>query len=86
MLHYHPELVHKDRLEGELLDGPYEDGLKDMFASALLTAYRGFEEYSTTGAIGDPTLATAEKGELLANRLGEKLAMMLHSIHERNRS
>lgn len=86
MLHYHPDLVHEDRIEGEPLDEPYDDGLEDMFAAGPLAVYREFEDYSDSGAIGDPALATAEKGRELADRLGEKLASMVRSIHERNRS
>lgn len=85
MMHYHPGLVHEERLEGDLMDEPYEDGVDDMFAEGSLAVYRGFEAYSDSGAIGDPTLATAEKGRKLANGLGEKLAAILRSIHERNR-
>lgn len=86
MLHFHPDLVKTDRLEGEYLDEPYVDGHDDMFASGPLAVYREFEAYSSSGAIGDPTLATAEKGRQLADRLAEKLASILRSIHERNRA
>lgn len=86
MLHFHPEFVDTDRLEGELLDEPYEQGLKDMFASGPLGVYRPFEEYSESGAIGSPDRASAEKGQELAEGITASLAALIHEIHERNRN
>lgn len=84
MLHFQPDLVDENRLEGNLLEEPYDESLDDMFAGGPLEVYRGFESYSDSGAIGDPGLASAEKGRELAEGLAEKLASMLESIHNRN--
>lgn len=85
MLHFHPETVRTDRLEGELLDEPYDQGLKDLFAGGPLGVYRPFDEYSESGAIGAPELASADKGRELAGGIISSLATLLHDIHERNR-
>lgn len=86
MLHYRPALVDEDRLQGELLDEPYDDGTQDMFAAGPLAVYREFSAYSESGAIGDPGLATPEKGRRLADGLEEALASLLRSVVERNRN
>lgn len=86
MLHFCPELVRTDRLEGEMLDEPYEQGLKDLFASGPLGVYRPFEAYSESGAIGSPEQASAEKGQELAEGITTSLATLLREIHDRNQS
>ena len=85
MLHLHPELVDEERLDGTPLEEPYDRGLKDMFESGPLGVYRPFEDYSETGAIGRPELASASKGRELADRLADALAAQFAEIHERNR-
>jgi creatinine amidohydrolase len=47
--------------------------------------YRTFEEYSASGAIGDPHLASAAKGERIFELLGDELETLLESIHDQNR-
>lgn len=86
MLHLRPELVREDRIEGTPLDEPYERGLEDLFSGGQLGVYRPFDDYSETGAIGNPELATESKGRELADRLAEALAAQFREIHERNRS
>lgn len=84
MLHLHPDLVRTDELAGTPMNEPYDRGIDDMFAGGPLAVYRGFEEYSETGAIGDPDLASAEKGEQIYERLGDELESILRDIHEEN--
>lgn len=86
MLHLRPELVEEDRREAPYLDEPYERGLTDLMAGATLSIYRPFSEYTDTGAIGAPDLASAEKGAEIYDRLGDELADLLVEIHEQNRS
>ncbi len=85
MLHLHPELVDVEADEGTMMDEPYELGTKDLVKGGPLSLYRPFDEYSDTGAIGDTTLASAEKGEQLLGILGEALADVFADIHEQNR-
>jgi creatinine amidohydrolase len=59
--------------------------LKDLFAGGPLGVYRPFDEYSDSGAIGAPELASADKGRELAAEIVSLLATLLHDIHERNR-
>lgn len=81
MLHRFPDLVGDDRLATPH-DEPYELGLQDMFAGGPVTVYRQFEEYSPSGAIGEPSLATVEKGEELYDGICAELEALLQSMHE----
>jgi len=68
----------------EYLDEPYDLGDEDLHQGGSLAVYREFEEYSSAGAIGDPTLASAEKGEAILDGLAEELATLCLEIHDRN--
>lgn len=85
MLHVCPELVDEDSLQGTPLDEPYEWGLQDLVEGGPLTTYRPFDAYSESGAIGDPTVASAEKGEAILELLGDELEALLEAIHAQNR-
>ena len=85
MLHIRPELVREDRMEGTDMDEPYPRGIKDLTTGGPLSVYRDFLEYSESGAVGDPTAASAEKGDLLLDALCEEMEDVLTRMHERNR-
>ncbi|WP_049972685.1 creatininase family protein [Haladaptatus cibarius] len=85
MLHLHAEFVTMDDADAEYLDEPYERGTQDLLVGGALSIYREFEEYSASGAIGDPSLASAAKGEELFDRLGDELADVLRSVSEQAR-
>lgn len=82
MLHLHPEHVTMETAAAEYLDEPYDRGTKDLLIGGSVSTYRPFEEYSSTGAIGDPSLATATKGADLFDRLGDELADVFRTISE----
>jgi len=84
LLHLRPDLVDKTELEGTYLNDPYDFTLNDMFEGGPLSVYPPFETYSESGTIGDPKLATAEKGEELLDALQEELAALLRVVHEEN--
>jgi len=81
VLHLRPELVREDELDGTYLDEPYDRGGRDLLAGGPVTSYTPFEEYSESGAIGDPGLASAEKGEELYDRIGGELTDVLRTVH-----
>lgn len=83
MLHLYPDLVQDDR-PAEYFDESYDLGGKDLLEGGPLAVYRSFEEYSASGAIGDPSLASAEKGERLLDGLAGELVTCLGDIHSRN--
>jgi creatinine amidohydrolase len=82
MLHLFPDLV-REGGEGTPMDDPAEQASSGMFASGPLTVYREYEEYSSTGAVGAPEAATAEKGRRLFESLSDDVADIVVGMHER---
>ncbi len=84
MMHLRPELVKQKKIEANNLEPVNDYTIKDLFEPGLVSVYQEFEEYSPTGAIGSPELATAEKGEKIFDRLGEKMETFLKKIYNDN--
>lgn len=84
LLHLYPELVCEER-DGTPLDEPYDRTRSDLLVGGALSVYRSFDEHSDSGAIGDPELATAEKGEELFDGVVEEFESILRETHERTR-
>ncbi|WP_137286330.1 creatininase family protein [Halorussus salinisoli] len=84
LLDLHPELVREGRIEGSLSDETYQRAAVDLFGTGPLSVYRSFDEYSESGAIGAPELASAEKGAEIFDRLADEVADLLRSIHHEN--
>ncbi len=85
MLALRPDLVREDRFRTEYYDQPYEMANQDLMVRGHLSSYRPWTFYSESGVGGDPTVASAEKGEALFEVLGEALSDLLAEIHETNR-
>jgi creatinine amidohydrolase len=81
MQYLYPDLVREDAFESVYREEPYAHAGREMFDGGPLSVYRPFSTYSETGHLGDPTLATAAKGELLYDGLGDELADVLTQIH-----
>lgn len=86
MLHLFPDLVRKEDMDGTYLDEPYEQGEKDLLIGGPLSVYRDFDSYSESGAIGDPSLATSEKGTKILDAVCEELETLFREVHKRNRT
>lgn len=84
MLYLDPESVGENR-PAEYLEKPYDLGGTDLIEGGPLAIYRPFEAYSRSGAIGDPSLASAEKGEILFDGLTDALAALVRDVYEQNR-
>jgi creatinine amidohydrolase len=80
MLAAHPELVRLGRMEA---DGQFGDSVferKDMFSPGIVTVARQFKELSRHGGIGDPTTASAEKGERIFAAIVTNLVRVVDDI------
>lgn len=85
MLHLDEELVgDENKQQSSMWNEHYPWCGQDLLDGGPLGVYREFEEYSQTGAIGAPELATAEKGKEIHAVIAEELAAMLTAIHEHN--
>ncbi|WP_265110843.1 creatininase family protein [Halosolutus halophilus] len=85
MLHLRPDLVaDSDTAAATAWDEHYDWGGSDLLKGGTLAVYRGFDEYSESGAIGAPHLASAEKGSRIYDIVTEELAALFVAIHEHN--
>jgi creatinine amidohydrolase len=85
MQHLRPDLVREDRIEGTHLDKPYSLMSNDLMEGGALGVSAEMRQYTDSGAIGDPELATAEKGKEAYENYCEATAELLREIHEKNR-
>lgn len=84
MLHLQPDLVQKDKIGGTPRKQVYEREGIDLMGGGSLSVYRTFDEYSDSSAIGEPELATADKGKRIYENLGDELEALLREVHEQN--
>jgi creatinine amidohydrolase len=84
MLHLRPDLVDEDALDGTYWRTPYDDVAQEVIESSPLSMYLPMEEYTESGALGDPELASAEKGERMYEGFVEEVGRLLREIHDRN--
>jgi len=84
MLHLYPDLVDKDDNPAVNWEEHYDLGGQDLLEGGPLSVYRPFEAYSDSGAIGNPGLASGEKGERIFDGISEELSTLLVEIHESN--
>ncbi|RDI69545.1 creatininase family protein [Halopelagius longus] len=85
MLYLRPDLVaEREARRGTLGDEHYEWSDVDLLYGGPLSVYREFNEYSKTGAIGAPELASTEKGERIYEIITTELAALFVAIHEHN--
>lgn len=82
MMAVRPHLVRRDRIEA---DGPAhlsEFESKDMFDAGAVTTGKTFKELSGHGGIGDPTRASAEKGQRILELVLTKLVRIVHELQQ----
>jgi len=82
MMHLYPELVREDRIEGWApRDMPYDHAAPDLTESGPINVYRSSDQYSDSGAEGDPSVASAETGEAIYELIGDELETLLRDLH-----
>lgn len=78
MLHLHGPLVHQDRAV------ECQPPLKSMYwgegSKGLVSAYKRFRRQTTSGSMGLPSAATADKGESLINAITEKVVAFVEEF------
>lgn len=84
MMHLRPELVDEEKIKVQYYEPVYDLALKDLVVPGPLADYRPMDYYTETGVAGDPSLASAEKGEVIYDLLGDELADLLNEISEKN--
>jgi len=82
MMHLTPKLVQAGSFTAIYRDESLERAKQDMFDEGPLSVSRTFDEYTDTGTIGDPTCATAKKGETIYKGLVKELGDIVCSTHD----
>ncbi len=77
MLHIAPHLVKKDLIEPGQNQKTFDWAESDMLRSAKASVYRSMLEMTTNGVFGDPTAATAKKGEQISNLVVQSLKYLV---------
>lgn len=84
MMHLRPDLVRADRMEATHKEATFDYESTDLMDGGELGTYRTFDEYSDSGAIGAPELASAEKGEAILEGLKDEMEALLTQLHEQH--
>lgn len=84
MLHYHPDLVHEEHFEKETHDGFSRFQTNDLVGTGdtvLTPSSRHSPAAGDLGHVGDPTLASENKGEELHERIVTNAVTFIKEIH-----
>lgn len=86
MLKIVEELVRMEHVESRYYQPKYPADRIDLLKSGPVSIYRSFTEYTESGAIGDATLASAEKGEEIFDVVTDELEDLLRDVSEHTTS
>lgn len=82
MQYLRPDLVRGDKMVESLRDEKYSYVHDDMFDPGKpMFVYRPFEEYTETGTMGAPEMASAKKGEEWFREYVQAVASVIREIH-----
>jgi len=82
LLHLSPELVDEERMEATEWGGEYDRAPSDLLDSGPLSVTLDVEEWSESGAMGDVSAVSAEKGERFLEGFVDELEALLRAVHE----
>jgi creatinine amidohydrolase len=81
MLYLYEELVDESEMPSEYYSDPLGLATQDLLDSGIVSVYRDTKFYSDSGAVGDPEMASVEKGEAIFEGLVEEFGSLLREIH-----
>ena len=82
MMHIAPHLVQEKLIEKGQNQATYPWAELDMLRGAKAGLYRSMYDMTTNGVFGDPTAATARKGEQISNLIVQNLKQIVLDIHK----
>ncbi len=77
MMYFAPELVREDLIAPGQNQGTYAWAEADMLQGARAAIYRSMYEMTPNGVFGDPTAASARKGEQISNLVVQALKVVI---------
>lgn len=81
MMHLRPDLVDEEAIEGTLWETPYTDVPNEVIESRPLSMYTPIDDYTESGALGAPELASPEKGARFYEGFTDEVARILTEIN-----
>jgi creatinine amidohydrolase len=83
LLHLRPDLVHMEKAEKDINFQRTEFFYWDLESSSPVFFQEWFSRYSKTGTVGDPTKASAAKGERFAAAVVDRLVTLIGEFRAR---
>jgi creatinine amidohydrolase len=83
LLHLRPDLVQMELAEKDISFAPTEFFYWDLETPSPVVFQEWFSRYSRTGAVGDPTKATAEKGGKFVAAVVDRMCALLDDFRSR---
>ncbi len=83
LLYLRGDLVQMEKAEKDISFAPTEFFYWDLQAPSPVFFQEWFSRYSRTGTVGNPTLATREKGEKFVNAVVERMVLLLREFRAR---
>jgi creatinine amidohydrolase len=85
LLHLFPDDVRMDKTERHVFDSPWRDfevpGPQQVRVNgATINMYMAFPEITPTGSAGDPTVASAEKGKIMFERMVDAVSAFVEKF------
>ena len=84
MLHIAPHLVNQALIEPGANVNTYSWAEADMLRGAKAGLYRSMYEMTPNGIFGDPTKATAKKGEQISSLVVQSLVYLVKDLNQKN--
>ena len=82
MLHLYPELVDEEQMEATQWETEYDQAPSDLLDSGPLSVTLDVEEWSESGAMGDVSAVSAEKGKRFLDGFVDEMEALLRAVHE----
>ncbi len=83
LLYLRPDLVQMDKASKDISFQPTEFFYWDLQAPSPVFFQEWFSRYSRTGTVGDPTLATQEKGQRFVEVVTDRLVALIREFRDR---
>jgi creatinine amidohydrolase len=82
LLHLHPELVRRHKIAPDSKTPTFSWAESDMLHGAICRLQRSFSRMTGNGVFGDPTKASAEKGQRMMDAIVRSIAPIINDLYE----
>jgi creatinine amidohydrolase len=82
MLHLYPELVDDEQMEATQWETGYDQAPSDLLDAGPLSVTLDVAKWSESGAMGDVSAVSAEKGQRFLDGFVDEMEALLRAVHE----